>query len=540
MAVQVIVEGSSSSPQQWQLTVVMAVLVPMFLLLLARKRRAGKSWSSKKGRRVLLHLPPGPSRLPILGNLHQLGALPHQSLRELARRHGPVMLLRLGSVPTLVVTSADAAREVMKTRDADCCSRPDTPGARRLSYDHKDVAFSPYGDYWREMRKLFVVEFLSARRVRAADYAREAEVDKLIGRLSSAGGKAVQLEDHIFGLMDGVIGTVAFGNIYGTEQFAHKKHFHDVLDEAMSAKAGFSAEDYYPNAAGRLVDRLTGAAARRERVFRDLDAFFDTIIDQHLVDPSSRATTPGGHGPDLIDVFVDLMEERRQRRQVDGSLRFTRDHIKGLLSNVFTASVDTSSVTMVWAMAELIRRPAMLRKAQEEVRSVVDGGGRERVHPDDVAKLRYLKAVVKETLQLNPAAPLLLPRETLRQVSICGYDVPAKTRVLVNAWAIGRDPRSWGDRPEEFDPGRFDGDDGVVDFNGTHFELVPFGAGRRMCPGMAMGVATVEFTLANLLYCFDWELPEGVRVEDVSMEEAGGLAVHKKTPLLLVPTRYKC
>ena len=157
-------------------------------------------------------------------------------------------------------------------------------------------------------------------------------MDKLIGRLSSAGGKAVQLEDHIFGLMDGVIGTVAFGNIYGTEQFAHKKHFHDVLDEAMSAKAGFSAEDYYPNAAGRLVDRLTGAAARRERVFRDLDAFFDTIIDQHLVDPSSRATTPGGHGPDLIDVFVDLMEERRQRRQVDGSLRFTRDHIKGLLS----------------------------------------------------------------------------------------------------------------------------------------------------------------------------------------------------------------
>lgn len=343
-AVHVIVEGgSSSSPQhqhqQWRLTLVLAVVVPLvFLILLARtrtRRRAKSGSSTEKGRR-LLHLPPGPPTLPILGNLHQLGALPHQSLRELARRHGPVMLLRLGSVPTLVVSSAEAAREVMKTRDADCCSRPDTPGARRLSYGHKDVAFSPYGDYWRDMRKLFVVEFLSARRVRAADYAREAEVDKLIGRLSlssSAGGRPVRLEDHIFRLMDGVIGTVAFGNIYGTEQFAHKKHFHDVLDEAMSAKAGFSAEDYYPNAAGRLLDRLTGAAARRERVFRDLDAFFDTIIDQHLVNPpASRATTPGGagHGPDLIDVFVDLME--MEERQVDGSFRFTRDHIKGLLS----------------------------------------------------------------------------------------------------------------------------------------------------------------------------------------------------------------
>ena len=195
-------------------------------------------------------------------------------------------------------------------------------------------------------------------------------------------------------------------------------------------------------------------------------------------------------------------------------------------------------MTIIWAMAEMVRKPKVLRKAQEEIRAVA--GSKGRVQQADVAKLRYLKAVVKETLQLNPAAPLLLPRETLRQVSICGYDVPAKTRVLVNAWAIGRDPRSWGDRPEEFDLGRFDGDDGVVDFNGTHFELVPFGAGRRMCPGMAMGVATMEFTLANLLYCFDWELPEGVRVEDVSMEEAGGLAVHKKTPLLLVPTRYKC
>lgn len=476
--------------------------------------------------------------MPLLGNLHQLGSLPHRSLRELARRHGPVMLLRLGSVPTLVVSSADAAREVMKARDADCCSRPDTPGARRLSYGHKDVAFAPYTDYWRQMRKLFVVELLSARRVRAADHAREAEVDKLIARLSSARGKPVQLEDHVFALMDGVIGTVAFGNIYGAEQFAHRNHFHDVLDEALSAKAGFSAEDYYPNAAGRLVDRLTGAAARRERVFRDLDAFFDTIIDQHLVDPSSSPPSSATTTPDLIDVFVDLMEESRHQPQVHGSLRFTRDHIKGLLSNVFTAGVDTSSVTMVWAMAELIRRPAMLRKAQEEVRSVV-GGDRERVHPDDVPKLMYLKAVVKETLRLHPAAPLLLPRETMRHVSVCGYDVPAKTRVLVNAWAIGRDPRSWGPRPEDFDPGRFEDGGGDVGFNGTHFELIPFGAGRRMCPGIAMGVATMEFTLANLLYCFDWELPEGVGVEDVSMEEAGSLTVHKKTPLLLVPTRYK-
>ncbi|CAL4937102.1 unnamed protein product [Urochloa decumbens] len=504
-------------PQQWQWQLPATALFLLVLPLLLATRGCV---STKSGQ---LRLPPGPRRLPVLGNMHQImGSLPHRSLWKMAQQHGPVMLLRLGSVPAVVVSSAAAAREVMKTHDADCCSRPDTPGARRLSYGHKDVGFAPYSEYWREMRKLFIVELLSMRRVQAAWYAREAQVDKLIGRLSSSGGKQVILEDHIFGLMDGIIGTVAFGNIYGTEQFAHKKHFHDVVEEAMGVLASFSAEDYFPNATGRLVDRLTGVVTRRERVFRELDAFFDMIIEQHL--DASRATA----NSNLVDVLIGLMKEHQ------GSLRFSRDHIKALLSNTFIGGVDTSSVTMIWAMAELIRKPWALRKVQDEIRAVV--GDKERVQPDDMPNLKYLDMVVKETLRLHPALPLLVPRETLRHVKICGYDVPAKTRLLVNAWAIGRDPATW-DNPEEFNPDRFEGKD--VDFNGTHFELVPFGAGRRMCPGMALGVATTEFTLANLLYCFDWALPEGMAPEDVSMDEAGGLTVHKKTPLVLVPTRYK-
>jgi 4-hydroxyphenylacetaldehyde oxime monooxygenase len=147
-------------------------------------------------------------------------------------------------------------------------------------------------------------------------------VDKLIGRLTRAGGEPVHMEDHIFG----VIGTVALGNIYGTEQFTHKQHFHDVIDEAVRAKASFSAEDYFPNAAGRLVDLLTGAASRREKVFRDLDAFFDLVIDQHL-DPSRAA--PENGPADLIDVMVALMRKQQEQRSL---ISFTRDHIKGLLS----------------------------------------------------------------------------------------------------------------------------------------------------------------------------------------------------------------
>nr|CAB3497464.1 unnamed protein product [Digitaria exilis] len=182
---------------------------------------------------------------------------------------------------------------------------------------------------------------------------------------------------------------------------------------------------------------------------------------------------------------------------------------------------------MIWAMAELIRKPRLLKKVQDEVRATT-GRGCSRTTPQ--------AQVPQDGAQGDAPATPSGAAAGAEGVTICGYDVPAKTRLFVNAWAIGRDPAIWGNNPEVFDPDRFDGSD--TDFNGAHFELLPFGAGRRMCPGVAMGLATMELTLANMLYCFDWAMPEGMAPEDVNMEEAGGLTVHKKTPLLLVPTRY--
>ncbi|CAL4932734.1 unnamed protein product [Urochloa decumbens] len=406
-------------PQQWQLPATLFLGIVLSILFLARRCRS----TSRKDR---LHLPPSPPGLPILGNLHQMGTLPHRSLWKMAQQHGPVMLLRLGKVPTVVVSSAEGAREVMKTHDADCCSRPDTPGPRRISYGHKDVSFSPYSEQWRERRKILVVEFLSMRRVQNAWYAREAQVDKLIDRLTSNGQQPVFLEDHIFRYMDGIVGTVAFGNIYGTEQFGQTKHFHDVINEAMIARSSFCAEDFFPNALGRLVDHLTGVVSRREHVFREFDAFFETIIEQHL---QSTHTTPR-NDEDLVDVLIGLTKEHQ------GSIRFGRDHIKALLTNTFIGSIDTCSVTIVWAMSELIRKPSVLKKVQDEIRTMI--GNKERVQPNDLSKLKYLKTVVMETLRLHPALPLLVPRETMRQINISGYDIPANTRLFVNMWAIGR------------------------------------------------------------------------------------------------------
>ncbi|KQK15379.1 4-hydroxyphenylacetaldehyde oxime monooxygenase [Brachypodium distachyon] len=521
-----------AQPQLWQLLVLAPLLIVSSLLITSIRRRRSPGQGA-------LNLPPGPVRVPVLGNLHQLGSLPHRSLRELARRHGPVMLLHLGTVRTVVISSASAAKEVMKDQDVSCCSRPSSPGPSRLSYGLRDVAFAPYGEYWREMRRVFIVELLSMRRVKAAWGARQEQVQKLVRVLSQGQKKKkpVALDEHIFRLADGIIGTVAFGNVYGTEMLAahedKERRFHQVLDDAMDMLASFSAEDFFPNAAGRLVDRLTGLVSRRERIFKELDAFYETVIRQHL-DPARPKPSNGG---DLVDVLLSLPNEPR------GTLSFTMDHVKALLMNTFVGGIDTSSVTILWAMSELIRKPRVLKKVQEEIRAVVGSNGSDReprVQPDDVPKLSYLKMVVKETLRLHPPATLLVPRETTRHVKISGHDVPAKTRVLVNAWAIGRDAASWGEDAEEFDPDRFEpaARSAGVDFHGAHFELLPFGSGRRVCPGIAMGAATVEFTLASLLCSFDWALPEGTRAEELSMEEAGGLTFHRKTPLVLVPTAH--
>ncbi|GLU08741.1 hypothetical protein SLE2022_256340 [Rubroshorea leprosula] len=488
----------------------------LFLLILSMLLLKNK----KKSGRMGFKLPPSPPKLPIIGNLHQIGNLPHQSLQNLSKEHGPILLLQLGSIETLVVSSADAAKDVLKTHDLDCCSRSPSPGPKWLSYNCLDITFSPYGDYWKEMKALFISELVSMKRVKSFAYAREAEIDKLINTLTQNSHTPVNLNEKLYGLAGGIIGTVAFGKIYGTNQFKSEE-FYYVLSEAMEMLAGFAAEDFFPSV-GRLVDVLTGLKARRQKSFRRLDAFLESVVEQHL-DP----TRPESEHENLVDVLIRLLKKQ------SASFSFTKDHVKAILLDAFLGGINTSSVTMLWAMSELIKNPRAMKKVQIEIRSSV--GKKGKVEAEDVAKLKYLKMVVKETFRLHPPIPLLIPHETVRQCRIAGFDVFPKTRIFVNVWAIGRDPNSW-ENPNEFYPERFEDND--IDFKGSNYELLPFGAGRRICPGLAMGTTNVEYALANLLYWFDWELPGGMRKEDFSMEEEGGLVCQRKTPLCLVPVSH--
>jgi cytochrome P450 len=197
---------------------------------------------------------------------------------------------------------------------------------------------------------------------------------------------------------------------------------------------------------------------------------------------------------------------------------------------MFAAGTETSSGVVLWTMSEIVKNPKVMEEAQAEVRRVFDKKG--YVDETKMHQLIYLKSVIKETFRLHPIIPLLVPRESRERCQINGYEIPAKTRVIVNAWAIGRDPKYWVE-PESFKPERFV--DSLVDFKGTDFEFIPFGAGRRMCPGIAFALPNIELPLAMLLYHFDWKLPNGMKNEHLDMTETFGISVGRKHDLCLIP-----
>lgn len=300
---------SPFSVPDWLFTISVALLSILCLFLVHKwgKRAAGT--------------PPGPPRLPMIGNLHQLiSELPHRALWKLSQEYGSIMFLQLGSVPTIVISSADMAEQVLRTRDNCCCSRPSSPGPKLLSYNFRDLAFTPYSDHWKAMRKLFSAELLSPKRAELLWHAREVEVDRLIRSISSGASPIlpVDVTEKVYLLVDGIVGLFAFGKSYEGKQFRDQK-FHHVVAEAMKVLGAFSAEDFFPFV-GWIIDTISGHKAMCSSCFRNLDGYFQMVIDEHL-DP----IRPKPEQEDLVDVLIEFLKDR------NGPFQFTHDHIKAML-----------------------------------------------------------------------------------------------------------------------------------------------------------------------------------------------------------------
>ncbi|CAI8600720.1 unnamed protein product [Vicia faba] len=445
------------------------------------------------------NLPPGPKGLPIIGNLHQLDISKlYLQLSEFSKIYGPIFSLQLGFRQAIVVSSGEIAKEVLKNKGDVFSNRPMLYSQQKLTYNGSEMVFAPYGEVWRELRKICVFHIFSSKRVSYYSCIRKIEVKKMIKKISehASCSSNINLSELLISLSSTIICRIAFGKSYEDEGH-ERSRFHGLLHEFQALLAEFFVADYIPYMG--WIDKVRGLHGRVDRCFNEFDEFYQEIIDQHL-DPNRE------HGDE--DVIVDVL--LKLKKQNVSSIDLTFDHIKGVLVDMLVAATDTTSATSVWTLTALIKNPRVMNKLQEEIRSI---------------------GVIKETLRLYLPAPLLVPRESSENCTINGYNIPANTILYVNAWAIQRDSDIWKNS-EEFYPERFL--ENSISFLGQNFELIPFGAGHRICPGLSMAVASIELILANLLYSFDWKLPHGLVKEDIDTEMLTGITQHKKNPLYLV------
>ncbi|KAK4713025.1 hypothetical protein R3W88_018932 [Solanum pinnatisectum] len=479
-----------------------------------------QNWS-RNSKTLKKKLPPGPWRLPIIGSVHHLTrGTPHRVLRNLSQKYGPIMYLQLGEVPTVVVSSPHMAKQILKTHDLAFASRSVTMLGKILCYNSTDIAFSPYGDYWRHMRKLTVLELLSAKMVKSFSSIRHNELSNLLSSIDSMVGSPINLSEKLFWFMNASTCRSTFG-----KACKNQNELVTLIQQAMSLSGGFELADLFPSKT--FLHGISGMESKLMKARNKVDILLDNIINVHRENHTNGKNCNGESGTeDLIDVFLRVMES--------GEFQFplTNDNIKAVILDMFVAGSETSSSTVIWALLEMMKSPSVMAKAQVEVREVFKG--KDTCNDDiELEKLNYLKLVIKETLRLHPPTPLLVPRECREETEIDGFTIPLKSKVMVNVWAIGRDPKSW-ENPECFVPERFE--NSSIEFTGNYFQLLPFGAGRRMCPGIHFGIALVTLPLAYLLYKFDWKLPEGIHVRDLDMTESNGITARRENDLYLIGT----
>ncbi|KAJ6906250.1 cytochrome P450 84A1-like [Populus alba x Populus x berolinensis] len=486
--------------------------------------------------RKKLPYPPGPKGYPIIGNLGMVDQLTHRGLAALSKRYGGLCHLQMGGLHVVAVSTPEIAREVLQAQDVVFANRPANVAIVYLTYDRADMAFANYGPFWRQTRKICVMKLFSRKRAESWASVRD-EVEFTVRQVSEKTGEPVNIGELVFALTRSITYKAAFGSSSNEGQ----EEFMEILQEFSKLFGAFNVADFFPWLGWVNAQDFNKRLARA----RDsLDGFIDTIIDEHIAKKNNSKGLDARDedeevDSDMVDGLLAFYSEDASKHDFDESkstVKFNKDHIKALIMDVMFGGTETVASAIEWAIAELMKSPEDLKKVHQELMDVV--GLNRTVHESDLEKLIYLKCAVKETLRLHPPIPLLL-HETAKDTVLNGYRIPARSRVMINAWAIGRDPNAWED-PDKFNPSRFlDGK--APDFRGMDFEFLPFGSGRRSCPGMQLGLYALELAVAHLLHCFNWELPHGMQPAELDMNDVFGLTAPRAVRLVAVPTyRLRC
>ncbi|PON67005.1 Cytochrome P450, E-class, group I [Parasponia andersonii] len=530
--------------------ILLALLFALLLLLLLGPILPSISQTNR--------LPPSPVALPIIGHFHLLSALLHRSFHRLAARHGPLLSLRLGSAVWIVASTPDLAREFLKNNELCFTSHGTSAAISRLTYGYSSLAFTPYGPYWKFVKKLTMNELLSTRplaefgELRAREYRQFLRL--LFRKAQSGAGEAVNLSAELPKMLNNMVVRMMLGSNSNTtptssdDDDGRAEEARIVLHQVTEIFMELNLADFFWFC--RKLD-LQGCQKRIDAIFRRFDALAEKFITEReqLVKRGKHVKKKGDNNNDnndssnseekapFLDVLLGIMDHE------DAGMNLTRDHIKALLLDLLTAGTDTTSTAIEWTLAELINHPKVLETAREEIDRVV--GNTRLVRESDGPDLPYIQAIIKESLRLHPPTPLV-SRKCVKDCEIGNYIIPANATVFINTWAMGRDPNNW-ESPLDFWPERFlqahEGgkNDLQRDVRGGHFELLPFGFGRRMCPGMNLAIQILPTLVAAIIQCFDLKVKGSSSDRSdgddavLNMEERPGISAPRLHNLVCFP-----
>ncbi|BAU01094.1 Cytochrome P450 [Vigna angularis] len=487
---------------------------------------------------------------PILGHLSLLNGskTPHRTLAALADKYGPLFTIKLGLKDALVLSNWEMSKELFTTNDLAVSSRPKLVAVEVMSYNQAFVGLAPYGPYWRELRKIVTVDFLSNRRIEQLSHIRISEIQTSFKELydlcyTSVNNKKenessydaatlVDMKEWFEHLTFNIIVRMVVGKRYfGVAHVEGKEkaeRFMKNLDEFMNLMGTFTVADGVPCL--RWLD-FGGHEKAMKATAEEMDKLLSEWLEEHREKNGLDGKVKGDQD------FMDVMISALNGAPIHG---FDADTIcKATTLELILGGTDTTAFTLTWALSLLVRNPLAMEKAKEEIDMHIGKDG--YIRESDISKLVYLQAIIKETLRLYPPAPLSSPRVFSENCILGGYHIRKGTRLMHNLWKIHRDPSVWSD-PLEFKPERFLTTHQHVDLRGRHFELLPFGSGRRMCAGMSLGLNVLHFTLANMLHSFDISNPS---TDPVDMTEFFGFTNTRATPLevlvkpRLSPNRYQ-
>ncbi|KAK6783262.1 hypothetical protein RDI58_021059 [Solanum bulbocastanum] len=465
----------------------------------------------------ITQLPPGPTPWPVIGNIFHMGKMPHITLTNFAKIYGPLMSLRLGTQCLVVGSSSSAAIEILKTHDRILSGRhvPNAVPAKRSNLDKISMGWaSECHNEWRYLRTLCRTELFSGKVLESQAYMREKKVMELVEFLRSKEGQVVNIGELVFATVLNMLSNVLISkDMVNLEKETEAGGIRNPIRGLVEAISAPNLSDFYP-VLGKLD--LQGLRKRARYVMTKIRSNWEPILEERRKNKESGSSSQ----QDFLEAVLD-----------NG---LTNDCIHQLFVELVAAGSDTSTSTIEWAMAELIKNVESMKKVQEELEIELS----ESDYPKEsqLLQMSYVQACVKETLRLHPPAPFLLPHRAIETCQVMNHTIPKDAQILVNVWAITRDPLIWED-PEMFRPQRFLSSN--MDFKGNDFEFLPFGAGRRICPGLPMAAIKVPLVLASLVHFFDWELPHGKRPTELDMTEKFGVTLQKKEPLLLIPKARK-